>query len=118
MIFCITDEIIIKINIYEKIYIFLLLLIVAINIGFSICGEMKFSDLELLKLEALANPEIDAGGGRGPLRSYGCVIIVNEIAGHHDDGSSVIIPVAYPGEQGNCEGITGSCYPYSCTKIY
>lgn len=59
MIFCITDEIIIKINIYEKIYIFLLLLIVAINIGFSICGEMKFSDLELLKLEALANPEID-----------------------------------------------------------
>lgn len=102
----------------RKIFIVLVVFIAICNMAFSLYSNNEIAELTALKMEAFANDETGGGSGiRGPLNSYGCTVIINEIVGHNSDGSVIVQPTPYAGELGRCMNISGTCTPYDCTKL-
>lgn len=102
----------------KVIFIFFIASVAIINIIFTVDNSNKIVDLVSLKSEAFANNDEFSGGARGPLQKWACGIKEKVIVGHDSQGNPIFTEVVHSGEMGSCAGTSGSCSPYTCTKLY
>ncbi len=102
----------------KKVVLVLIVVIAMVNIGFNMYNSNDLLDLASLRIEALAGAEGGDAGEKGPLFTNWCPIKLNVIIGRNFDGSPVVKEVWYDGEEGKCQGSSGSCTSYSCVKSY
>ena len=98
------------------IYVLVVVSIAIVNTVFTIRNSDEIVDLVSLKSEAFANNDEISGGALGPLHKFGCGIPEKVIVAYDSDNNPIFAEIIREGELGECEGETGSCSPYPCTR--
>ena len=98
------------------IYVLVVVSIAIVNTVFTIRNSDEIVDLVSLKSEAFANNDEISGGALGPLQKFGCGIPEKVIVAYDSDNNPIFAEIIREGELGECEGKTGSCSPYPCTR--
>lgn len=100
------------------IFVLFVVSVAVVNIVFTVCNSNTIVNLVSLKSEAFASNDETSGGQRGPLRKWACGIPEKVIVGHDSQGNPIFTEIVHNGEMGTCVGTSGSCSPYSCTRLY
>ena len=95
------------------IYVLVVVSIAIVNTVFTIRNS---DEMVSLKSEAFANNDEISGGALGPLHKFGCGIPEKVIVAYDSDNNPIFAEIIREGELGECEGKTGSCSPYPCTR--
>ena len=98
--------------------VFFIVSVAIMNIVFTVYNNNKVVNLVSLKSEAFANNDETSSGALGPLRTWGCAVTEKVIVGHDASGNPIITEVMREGEMGTCDGQSGGCSPFSCTRYY